>query len=116
MADYDGYYFYSKKQKKIRSAIDKHPTFFALIGGKEVECTERSTTPNPTGPFDDYVFLGRGVYIGDKTSLDGGILMQNMTEEQRKSLIEERARLNKRKYGLFNLKVAENELLKEGRI
>ena len=66
MADYDGYYFYSKKQKKIRSAIDKHPTFFALIGGKEVECTERSTTPNPTGPFDDYVFLGRGVYIGDK--------------------------------------------------
>ncbi len=42
--------------------------------------------------------------------------MQNMTEVQRKSLIEERARLNKRKYGLFNLKVAENELLKEGRI
>jgi len=39
-----------------------------------------------------------------------------MTEEQRKALIEERARLNRRKYGLFNLKVAENELQKEDRI
>jgi len=42
--------------------------------------------------------------------------MQNVTEEQRKALIEERAMLNKKKYGLFNLEVAENELRKEGRI
>jgi len=66
MAKEDGYYFYSEKQKKIRSAIDKHPTFFALIGGKTVECTERSSTPKPSGPFDDYVNLGRGIYLGSK--------------------------------------------------
>jgi hypothetical protein len=65
MANEDGYYFFSDKQKKIRSAIDKHPTFFAMIGGKVVECTERSTSPKPSGPFDDYVVLGRGVYLGN---------------------------------------------------
>ena len=65
MANEDGYYFFSDKQKKIRSAIDKHPTFFAMIVGKVVECTERSTSPKPSGPFDDYVVLGRGVYLGN---------------------------------------------------
>jgi hypothetical protein len=42
--------------------------------------------------------------------------MQNIAEEQRKALIKERAMLNKKKYGLFNLKVAEDELRKEDRI
>jgi len=65
MAKEDGYYFFSEKQKKIRSAIDEYPAFFALIGGKVVECTERSTSPKPSGPFDDYVVLGRGVYLGN---------------------------------------------------
>ena len=66
MAKEDGYYFYSEKQKKIRARIDSTPSFFARVGGKIVECTERSTSPSPSGPFDDYVLLGRGTYIGSK--------------------------------------------------
>ncbi|MDD1748543.1 MAG: hypothetical protein LUO89_01580 [Methanothrix sp.] len=62
----DGYYSYSEKQKKILTRIDPSPTFFAEVKGKVVECTERSTSPNPCGPFDDYVYLGRGVFIGSK--------------------------------------------------
>ena len=66
MAKEDGYYFYSEKQKKIRARIDSSPSFFARVGGKIVECTERGTSPNPSGPIDDYVLLGRGTYIGSK--------------------------------------------------
>ena len=62
----DGYYFFSEKQKKIREMVDPSPTFFARIGGKVVECTERSSSPKPSGPFDDYKSHGRGVYIGEK--------------------------------------------------
>jgi hypothetical protein len=65
----DGYYYYfSAKQKKLRSVIDKHPTFFARIGGKVVECTERNTEKRPAGAFDDYIYLGQGEYIGDRGS------------------------------------------------
>ena len=62
----DGYYFFSEKQKKIREMVDSSPTFFARIGGKVVECTERSSSPKPSGPFDDYKSYGRGIYIGEK--------------------------------------------------
>ncbi len=62
----DGYYFYSEKQKSIRKMVDSSPTFFARVGSKIVECTERNSSPKPSGPFDDYVFYGRGIYIGDK--------------------------------------------------
>lgn len=65
----DGYYyFFSEKQKKIRGAIDKNPTFFALIGGKVMECTERNIDKKPAAAFDDYVYLGQGVYLGKKTT------------------------------------------------
>jgi len=61
----DGYYyFFSAKQKKHRSVIDKHPSFFALIGGKVVECTERNTEKRPAAGFDDSVYLGQGEYLG----------------------------------------------------
>ncbi|HOV82893.1 MAG TPA: hypothetical protein PLQ01_09510 [Methanothrix sp.] len=60
----DGYYFYSEKQKMLRSRIDPHPTFYAMIGNKIVECTERSNSPHPACSFDDYVHLGRGTYLG----------------------------------------------------
>jgi len=61
----DGYYyFFSAKQKAIRSRIDKHPTFFARIGGKVVECTERNTEKRPAAGFDDSVYLGQGEYLG----------------------------------------------------
>lgn len=62
----DGYYFYSEKQKKIREILDPSPTFFARVGSKVVECTERSSSSRPSGPFDDYISYGRGVYIGEK--------------------------------------------------
>ena len=51
---------------KIREMVDSSPTFFARIGGKVVECTERSSSPKPSGPFDDYKSYGRGIYIGEK--------------------------------------------------
>jgi len=63
----DGYYyFFSEKQKKLRAVIDKNPTFFARIGGKVVECTERNAEKLPAAAFDDYVYLGQGEYLGNK--------------------------------------------------
>jgi len=63
----DGYYyFFSEKQKTLRSKIDRNPTFFARISGKVVECTERNLERSPQGAFDDYVYLGQGEYLGNK--------------------------------------------------
>jgi len=63
----DGYYyFFSEKQKRQRAVIDKHPTFFARIGGKVMECTERNTEKMPAAGFDDYVYLGQGEYLGNE--------------------------------------------------
>ncbi|OPY50819.1 MAG: hypothetical protein A4E48_01746 [Methanosaeta sp. PtaU1.Bin060] len=68
MANDGYYYYYSEKQKKVRSAIDDHPTFFAKINGKVMECTERNTEKRPASAFDDYIYLGQGEYIGNKPS------------------------------------------------
>ena len=39
-----------------------------------------------------------------------------MSPVERQALIEERADANKQRYGLYSLKVAEDELIKEGKI
>ena len=52
------HYWYSKKQKRVRTRRNM-PSIFCIINGHKVEYTERNEKDKPAGSWDDYEYLGR---------------------------------------------------------
>lgn len=61
----EGTFWYSEKQKEAQSQLGwGHRNYARLDNGEVVEYTEMSSQCNfkPCGAWDDYKFLGHGVY------------------------------------------------------
>lgn len=61
--DWLGFFFYSKKQKAIRTEHDAPTIFCQTEDGQIRQYTEWvSEGIEPSGAWDDYIALGRGIY------------------------------------------------------